>query len=216
MLGKTCFATNQPAHLPADLVDVFCWSLCFVKNKWSAQKRTQRKKQNVQIPAHTQRHRHTHIHTHARTHARTRTCTSLLITHRSRSDFIFLLTRQAEDQPRIRNHASAYFPSPDKGGSLPAWFHLKRLGQPLRFGVGMGCGVLFALRFPKCRIDSETISALFFVAVLAPFEVQFWVILGALWCLNFVIKSLTFQSTFPGDPGHRHTAKTSENVGRVV
>ena len=94
-------------------------------------------------------------------------------------------------------------PPKEVGSTPPVWW-------------GMGSGVLFALRFPKCRIDSETISALFFVAVLAPFEVQFWVILGALWCLNFVIKSLTFQSTFPGDPGHRHTAKTSENAGRVV
>ena len=98
----------------------------------------------------------------------------------------------------------------------PGRFSLKRLGQPLRFGVGMGSGVLFALRFSKCRIDSETISALFFVAVLVPLGVQFLASLEVLWYLIFVIKSLTFQSTFPGDPGHRHTAKTSENAGRVV
>ena len=29
------------------------------------------------------------------------------------------------------------------------------------------------------------------------------------------MKNLTFQSTFPGDLGHRHTAKTSENAGRL-
>ena len=63
---------------------------------------------------------------------------------------------------------------------------------------------------------SEAISASFLDAVLVPFGVQFWVVLEALWELNFVIKSLTFQSTFPGDPGHRHSAKTSKNAGSVV
>ena len=60
------------------------------------------------------------------------------------------------------------------------------------------------------------ISALFFYAFLVLFGDHFGVILETFWCQNLNLKSVRFQRTSPGAPGHHHRVKKLDFHGSVV
>ena len=79
-------------------------------------------------------------------------------------------------------------------------FHLKRLGQPLRFGVGMGSGVLFALRFPKCRIAFRSKFYIIFCCRSGPFWGPILCLFGGTLVPEFRNKKSHVSEYAPGRP----------------